>query len=350
MKYKLSILLAVLLLLNTMLPILAIQPSASGEVWILAPEIKGPPQPAQEIPWGLVRIGAPDAWQTSTGLNVEVAVLDTGVDKNHPDLSLNIKWGLSVVGDTYSENYRDWRDKNGHGTHVTGTIAALFNDIGVVGVGYNISIYAIKVLSDSGFGSWIDVAEGIYAAVYGPDGILDSDGDGLVAGDPDDDAAEVISMSLGGFSYSAELDEAVKFAYSVGVVLVAAAGNEGDDGVTYPAKFPEVIAVAAIDSSDNVPSWSSKGPEVELAAPGVDILSTLPNSRYGSYSGTSMAAPHVAGTVGLVIAKLISSGVSYTVEDIRTLLRDTADDIGPAGWDSESGYGVVRADLAVAQA
>jgi len=263
---------------------------------------------------------------------------------------LNIKWGISVVGDKESTLYRDWDDKNGHGTHVAGTIAALNNDVGVVGVGYNIEIYAIKVLDNSGMGTWEDATDGVWWAIKGPDGIIDKDGDGIVAGDPDDDAAEVISMSFGGFSYDEAFHQAIIAAYNYGIVLVAAAGNEGDDGVTYPAKFDEVIAVAAIDENDEVPSWSSKGPEVELAAPGVNVLSTVPNNRYESYSGTSMACPHVSGTVGLMISKILAEGRTYTVEDIRDILHQTADDIVSSGKDEASGYGVVRADKAVAQA
>jgi subtilisin family serine protease len=229
----------------------------------------------------------------------------------------------------------------------------MYNDIGVVGVGYNIEIYAIKVINNAGWGYWEDVADGIWWAIKGPDGIIDSDGDGLVAGDPDDDAAEVISMSLGGTeepSPETGVYEAVLAAIDAGIVLVAAAGNEGEDGVTYPAKWTEVIAVAAIDENDNVPDWSSKGPEVELAAPGVDVLSTIPNDWYGYGSGTSMACPHVSGTVGLMISKILAEGRTYTVEGIRDILQTTADDIGPSGWDEASGYGVVRADKAVAAA
>jgi len=308
--------------------------SVKADIWLL-----GKPQPAQVIPWGISRIHAPEAWKTSTGVGVQVAVLDTGVDKDHLDLYVNVKWGISVVGTKESTDYRDWKDKNGHGTHVVGTIAAMYNDIGVVGVAYNIEIYAIKVLSDSGSGTWQDAAEGIYWAMKGPDGII---------GTQDD--AEVISMSFGGFSYDEGFYNAVKAAYKAGIVLVAAAGNEGEEGVTYPAKFPEVIAVAAIDENDNVASWSSKGPEVELAAPGVNVLSTIPNNRYAYYSGTSMACPHVSGTVGLMISKILNKGGNYTVEYIRSILQTTADDIGPTGKDDASGYGVVRADKAVALA
>jgi len=350
----------IIVFLNIALPIGAVQTQSSKpEVWVLGKPAKpGPPlgkgkpsaEPSQVIPWGINRTHAPDAWLTSTGVGVQIAVLDTGVDKDHEDLYVNIVWGISVVGDEESMLYRDWRDKNGHGTHVIGTIAAMNNDVGVVGIGYNISIYVIKVISDSGFGTWQDLAEGIWWAIKGPDGIIDKDGDGVVAGDPDDDAAEVISMSLGGSSYSQEVEEAVKAAYSYGLVLVAAAGNEGEDGVLYPAKFAEVIAVAAIDENDDIPSWSSKGPEVELSAPGVNVLSTIPKDRYDYYSGTSMACPHVSGTIGLMISKMLDAGYTYTIEEIREILHKNADDIGSAGWDSASGYGVVRADKAVAAA
>lgn len=340
MKKHLIILLAVLtfLVISFQSVNVAYAKSINAEIWLLESKSQRT-QPAQVIPWGLNRIKAPDAWSISTGIGVQIAVLDTGVDKDHLDLSVNIKWGISVVGNKNSTEYRDWKDRNGHGTHVIGTIAAINNNIGVVGVAYNVEIYAIKVLDNAGFGTWKDAAEGIDWAMKGPDGIK---------GTPDD--ADVISMSFGGFSYDEGFHNAIKAAYNAGIVLVAAAGNEGDDGVTYPAKFPEVIAVAAIDENDNVPSWSSKGQEVELSAPGVNILSTLPGNKYDSLSGTSMATPHVSGTVGLMIAKIKAEGRTYTVEDIRNILRSTADDIGAPGWDSASGYGVVRADLAVSSA
>jgi subtilisin family serine protease len=349
MKRLLQVLLAALMLLGALIQGVNIaHAQTKPDVWVL-----GRPQPEQMIPWGISRIRAPDAWATSTGVGVQIAVLDTGVDKDHVDLYVNIAWGISVLGDKESTLYRDWKDVNGHGTHVTGTIAAINNDIGVVGVGYNIEIYAIKVISNAGWGYWEDVADGIWWAIKGPDGIIDKDNDGLVAGDPDDDATEVISMSFGGMEEPGPetgVYDAVVAAYNYGIVLVAAAGNEGEEGVTYPAKWAEVIAVAATDEKDNVPDWSSKGPEVELAAPGVDVLSTIPNDWYAWGSGTSMACPHVSGTVGLMTSKIIAEGRTYTVEGIRDILHETADDVGPEGWDEATGYGVVRADEAVATA
>lgn len=186
-------------------------------------------------------------------------------------------------------------------------------------------------------------------AIKDPDGIIDKDNDGIVAGDPDD-AAEVISMSFGVTSYSGEVCKAIQLAYNYGIVLVAAAGNEDWEGVTYPAKFDEVIAVAAVDENDQVPDWISKGLEVELAAPGVNILSTIPKDRYDYYSGTLMAAPHISGTVGLMISRILAENRTYTIDHIRRVLRDTADDIGSDDWDPLSGYGVIRADLATLNA
>lgn len=338
MKKVFCSLLIVAMFASLMIPALIVA-QTTPQVWVVRgpPPGVGPEPSPQEIPWGIERIYAPDAWATTNGSGVQIAVLDTGVDKDHEDLWANIAWGISVVGDKESTIYRDWKDKNGHGTHVTGTIAALYNDIGVVGVGPEIEIYAIKVISDAGFGTWTDLAEGIEWAIKGPDGTVGTDDD-----------AEVISMSLGGTAKSDEVEAACQKAYDLDIVLVAAAGNEGDDGVLYPAKFSTVIAVGATAEDDSVPSWSSKGPEVELGAPGVNVLSTVPRDRYESYSGTSMACPHVSGTVGLMIAKIIVEGRTYNVTYIRTILHDTAEDIGQPP--EAVGYGLVRADKAVAAA
>lgn len=190
---------------------------------------------------------------------IEVAIIDTGIDKDHPDLASNIKWGISVLHGKIGNNFVD---RNRHGTHVAGTIAALDNDIGVVGVAPSVELYIIKALDNGGKGSWSDLVIAIDQAVKGPDGVIDSDGDGVVVGDPDDDAPEVISMSLGGSSAPPELHDVITAAYNYGVVIVAAAGNEGAPTPSYPAAYPEVIAVGAIDSSGNVPSWSNRQPEV----------------------------------------------------------------------------------------
>ncbi len=314
------------------------------------------------IPWGVDYVRAPTVWNTYgvTGYadlngdgqgDIEVAVIDTGADYNHPDLAGNIEWCVSTIGGTLTSNCYDG---NGHGTHVIGTIAALLNGQGVVGVAPDVGIYAIKALNDQGSGTFSDIIAAIEAAILGPDGVLDADGDGIVAGDPDDDAAEVISMSLGGASAPTQLHDIIIRAYNLGIVIVAAAGNEGASQPAYPAAYPEVIAVGAIDSTEQVPWWSNRNPE--FVAPGVDILSTLPGGQYGTMSGTSMATPHVSAVVALIQAARAANGLPLlppgvegdtSTSTVRGVLLNSAKDLGPAGYDSDYGYGAVMADAAV---
>ncbi|WP_052696189.1 S8 family peptidase [Palaeococcus ferrophilus] len=316
-----------------------------------------PSQPPQEVPWGIERVKAPSVWSTTDGSSngvIQVAILDTGIDYDHPDLAANLAWGVSTLRGRVSTKPKDYRDQNGHGTHVAGTIAALNNDIGVVGVAPGVQIYAIRVLDASGRGSYSDIAIGIEQAILGPDGVADKDGDGIIAGDPDDDAAEVISMSLGGSADDSYLHDMIIQAYNAGIVIVAASGNEGASSPSYPAAYPEVIAVGASDINDNIASFSNRQPEV--SAPGVDVLSTYPDDTYKTLSGTSMATPHVSGVVALIQAAHFNKYGTIlpvgTFDDmskntVRGILHITADDLGSPGWDVDYGYGIVRADLAV---
>jgi len=318
---------------------------------------------ADTVPWGVSYIRADQVWSITTGWvdvngdgngEVEVAVIDTGVDVDHPDLAGNIKWCVSVLNGVISSNCNDG---NGHGTHVIGTIAALANGIGVVGVAPRVEVYAIKALRDDGSGSYSDIIMAIDLAVKGPDGVIDADGDGVIVGDPQDDAPEVISMSLGGYSDVPQLKQVIQAAYSWGITIVAAAGNEGYNYPAYPAAYPEVIAVGAVDSSGNVPSWSNRYPEV--AAPGVNILSTYPDNTYATLSGTSMATPHVSATVALIQAARLAYGLpplppgtegDLSINTIRGILHITAVDKGAAGYDKYYGYGVIDAYAAVTAA
>ncbi len=344
--------------------------SSDGLVYTARPSISAPPinppgrdkraTEEQVLPWGVDYIDAEKTWSITTGFvdlngdgdsEIEVAVIDTGVDADHEDLYANIVWGIAVQNGRISSRFDD---KNGHGTHVTGTIAALNNTIGVVGVGPVLEIYAIKALGNGGYGSWSDLIIAIDLAVKGPDRVIDSDGDGVVVGDPDDDAPEVISLSLGGSSPPPELHEAIKAAYSLGIVIVAAAGNEGASTPIYPAAYPEVIAVGAIDSNGNVPSWSNRNPEI--VAPGVDILSTYPRDSYETLSGTSMATPHVSATAALIQAARLANNLPLlppgtendtSTETLRGLLHVTARDAGATGYDELYGYGIVDTYQAV---
>lgn len=266
--------------------------------------------------WGVKRIGAGLVHAAgNTGRSIKVAVLDTGVDYTHPDLSANYCGGWDFVN-----NDPDPMDDRGHGTHVTGTIAALLNGVGVVGVAPDAQIYALKVLGSDGKGYWSWVIAALDWCVQ--------------------NGIQVANMSLGGSS-STTLEQACNRAYAAGVLLVAAAGNSGpgEDTVLAPARYDAVIAVSATDSADQLASFSSTGPAVELAAPGVSIRSTLPGGSYGTASGTSMASPHVAGTAALVWA----ANPTWTNVQVRQRLRETAEDLGTPGWDPQFGHGLVNA-------
>ena len=282
----------------------------------------------QQVPWGISRIGAPSAWSSSTGADVKVAILDTGIQHDHPDLAANVKGGISVVGETDSTDPLDWNDGDGHGTHVAGTVAAVNNDVGVVGSAPDAWLYGVKVLFDNGEGFVSDVIDGIDWSV--------------------ENGMQVLNMSLGTDVHLNSFEDACDQAYEAGLLLVAAAGNEGDGDpdtteLSYPAAYNSVMAVAATDSNDQVPSWSNSGPFVELAAPGVGIYSTHKGSGYTTKTGTSTAAPHVSGTAALVWAW----NPSLTNVQVRSILQQTAEDLGSAGRDTVYGYGLVRADEAV---
>ena len=267
--------------------------------------------------WGVKRIGAGTVHESGNkGRGVRVAILDTGIDSTHSDLNANYKGGYDYVNDD-----SDPMDDNGHGTHCAGIVAAEDDDEGVVGVAPEAYLYAVKVLDSGGSGSLSNVIAGIQWSV--------------------DNSMDVISMSFGSDFRSISLKKACDNAYRSGVLLVAAAGNDGyspgKGNVDYPARYDSVIAVAATESNDNRASFSSTGPDVELAAPGVSVKSTYLGEEYAIKSGTSMACPHVAGTAALVIA---AGG------DVRQCLQDTADDLGAAGKDNLYGYGLVDADEA----
>nr|WP_223700508.1 S8 family peptidase [Sutcliffiella deserti] len=275
---------------------------------------------AQTVPYGIPHIKADTAHaQNVTGSGVKVAVLDTGIDASHEDL--NVVGGASFV----AEEPDALSDGNGHGTHVAGTIAALNNNLGVLGVSYDVDLYAVKVLSGGGSGTLSGIAQGIEWAI--------------------DNDMDVINMSLGGSTGSTTLKQASDNAYNSGIVVVAAAGNSGSffgliNTIGYPARYDSVIAVGAVDSNNNRASFSSVGSQLEVMAPGVDINSTLPGNQYGSLNGTSMASPHVAGAAALILAK--NPGLSNV--EVRQKLRDTATNLGSA---FNYGHGVINVEAAL---
>jgi len=303
-----------------------------------------------EVQWNIEMINATDVWSSYSSYGdaaygysatIRVAVVDTGIDYTHKDLQKAVEWCVASLnnGKTFYRGYSldKCKDLNGHGTHVAGIIAARLNGFGVAGVAPKTILYAVRVLSASGSGYVSDVAKGIIEATKGPD---ENPGTG--------DDADVISMSLGGPN-STTLYNAVKYAYSYNVTLVAAAGNEGASTPSCPACYSEVIAVGAIDQSYNAPDWSNRKPDV--VAPGVNILSTWPRNRYAYASGTSMACPHVSATVALIQALRLATGKpKLTPDEIKGILTLTAIDLGASGYDDVYGYGLVDAYEAVGKA
>jgi len=271
---------------------------------------------ADKVDWGITRIGADKIWDKSTGSGIKVAVIDTGVDLLHTDLSANISTGYDFVNNDASP-----MDDNGHGTHVAGIIASVQNGIGVIGAANTAKIMPVKVLNNQGYGYLSDVAKGIYYAA--------------------DNGARVINLSLGAPSDSLTLKAAVDYAVKKGVVIAAAAGNDSGQTCSYPAAYASVICVVATDSYNKLASFSNIGGE--LAAPGVYNYSTYPGNLYKYMSGTSMSTPHVAGSVAVVMS-LCKDCTSTQVKDI---LHNTAVDLGVTGKDSIFGYGLVDLVAAV---
>ncbi|WP_418284934.1 S8 family serine peptidase [Halorubrum sp. DTA46] len=272
-----------------------------------------------------------------TGEGVDVAVIDTGIDARHETLEANLGEGYATAdaacttdcgggpfggGNDIDECLAEWDDDNDHGTHCAGTVAAADDGTGVLGVAPDATLHAVKVLACDGSGSFDDIAAGIEWSA--------------------DQGHDVQSMSLGADSDSEVVKDALQYAADRGVVMVAAAGNDGPctDCVGFPARDERVIAVSATDANDALADFSSTGPEVELAAPGVDTLSTVPRDGYAEFSGTSMACPHVSGAA----AQVIADGTTDR-DAVRSTLLDAADDIGLD--DDEQGAGRLNVASAV---
>lgn len=281
--------------------------------------------------WNVGRVGAPAAWDSTRGdPNIKIAVVDSGVDAEHPDLAgrVDVANGFNLVDDT-----NDTSDVIGHGTHVAGIAAATAdNALGVAGIADGCTILPVKVVGPNGTAASVDIAEGIRHAV--------------------DNDAKVINLSLAGYSYSQLERDAVAYARSKDVVIVAAAGNDNIYPVSYPARYPDVIAVGSTGSGAGNPrsAFSNFGPQLDLVAPGENIFSTVPTdtipprpSLYEPISGTSMASPHVAGAAAL----LASKNTTWTATQIEAALKASAQDLGISGRDDLYGFGLLRIDRAM---
>ncbi|MFE4036122.1 S8 family peptidase [Priestia sp. YIM B13489] len=266
--------------------------------------------------YGPQKVQAPSAWDvTKSNSSIRIAIVDTGVQLNHPDLTSKLLPGYNFVDGNTNPS-----DGNGHGTHVAGIAAAATNNVsGIAGMAPLASILPLRALDNTGNGTLTNIANAIiYAA---------------------DQGAQVINLSLGGSQGSLTLENAINYAWDKGSVILAAAGNEGANTLTYPAYYENAIAVASTDSNDQKSSFSNYGTWVEVAAPGSNILSTYIGSNYAYLSGTSMACPHVAG-----LAALLAAQGKNNVE-IREDIQSTTDPI--LGTGSYWTYGRINANRAV---
>jgi thermitase len=267
------------------------------------------------LQWDLDKIGTRGAWDTVLGKGAKVAVVDSGIVPDHPDL----KGKIAAQKDTVNNDNVAEDDLVGHGTHVAGTVAAATNNgEGVAAVCPSCKLLVAKSGDHRGF--WdSDVVQGIYWSV--------------------DNGAKAINLSLGFGAKSRILEHSVNYAWQQGVVVVAAAGNDNTDRPSYPAAYGGVISVAATDQADKKASFSNSG-KIDVAAPGVGILSTVPGG-YEAWDGTSMASPHVAALAGLLAAQ------GRTAPEIRRRIERTAVDLGAAGKDKYYGWGRIDAQRAV---
>jgi subtilisin family serine protease len=264
------------------------------------------------IPVGITAVRAPEAHaQLVFGTGVKVAVIDTGIDSDHPDLEAIFKGGINFVTPGNPPE-----DDHNHGTHVSGILAAVINDVGILGMAPNVDLYAVKVLNAMGSGSFSNII-----LAY--------------------DWCVTNGMQVTNNSYGSSADPGTAFetafnaAHNAGIMMICAAGNSGPsaDSVIYPAKFANAVAVSAIDTDNVIAFFSSRGPEVEICAPGVNVNSTLRGGQYGNFSGTSMACPHVAGACALALSK------GLPVAEVRTRLTTTCVELGVPDRDDLYGFG-----------
>jgi len=274
-----------------------------------------PNDPNWEQQWGPKKIQADYAWNTTVGSHsVLIAIIDTGIDYTHPDLAANyVPLGYDWVNDDDEP-----MDDHGHGTHCAGIAAGVTNNAeGIAGIA-QVGIMTEKCLNENGQGYAEDLAKGIIHAV--------------------DQGADILSNSWGSDAPSSLIEDAIEYASSNGVLVCASAGNSGTDALHYPSSYDDVVAVTATDSNDSPAFFTSFGDWVEVAAPGVSILSAIPGG-YGSKSGTSMSCPHVAGVAALILS--LHSNLSNV--QLRQALRYASDDLGEKGFDEYYGYGRINA-------
>ncbi|MBN6192885.1 S8 family peptidase [Aneurinibacillus sp. BA2021] len=273
-------------------------------------------QPNVTFPWNIEMIKAPSVWPKSMGRGVRVGVLDTGIDYTHPALRGRVAGGYNAIAGN-----RHFMDDNGHGTHIAGIIASSSRLAEVYGVSPRSSLYAIKVMNKDGSGRVSDTVRGIEWAI--------------------ENNIQVLNMSLGSSQHSVALEQATRKASQKGMILVASAGNGGSvkelfgSNIDYPARFPWVISVGAVDKNMKRADFSSMGGRLDIMAPGVDIRSTWPGGKYKAESGTSMSAAHVSGAAALLLARYQGmDGIKARNYLLRLNRR--------MGWRSQYGKGLLN--------
>ena len=275
---------------------------------------------SQTTGYQISNFNIPQIWADTEGEGVTIAVLDTGCQVDHPDLI-----GVTIPDRNYMENNTNIADGDGHGTHVTGIVAAQNNSLGIVGVAPKTKVIVMKVLNDEGWGTVESVALAMHAAV--------------------DLNVDVISMSLGMVEPDQMIEAEVQYAYAHNIPIVCAAGNAGDiNGLDYPGRYPQTISVGALNIENLRAAFSQTGAGLDFMAPGVDILSTVPINKYARYSGTSMATPWVAGIVALMISKHRKIGGATpvdTVDQVREHLQKVCVDLADPGRDIYTGFGLI---------
>jgi len=274
----------------------------------------------REHDWWVDQFRAPEVFKRGRGKGIVIAILDTGCDLEHPDLKSQILKAKDFTKSPYGP-----LDVNKHGTHVAGLAAAAENDLGVLGMAPDAKLLIAKCLGDdgSGYDAWI--VNAIKWAIS--------------------EGADILSLSLGSLEPSPRIVDALLKAIAAGLDVVMAAGNEGGLGVGWPAQgVVEGIRVAAADKKNRVPAFSSKGDQVDVAAPGVDLLSCLPGGKWGRMSGTSMATPIVSGLCACIRS---ASKKKLSPAEVKKRIVDSAEDAGAAGKDPSFGHGLLRPDRAM---
>jgi len=284
---------------------------------VLQPTARVITEPQADKQWALNEIDMNGLWQMSTGSSqIRVAVLDTGIDDSHPDLS------GQVVAETNIATSGKPNDSHGHGTHIAGIIAAKDNNEGIIGIAPDCALLNVKVADDMGRCQASDLAEGIIWAA--------------------DNGADVINVSIEIHEPYSKLEKAINYAWEKGSLVVAAAGNGGGDSPVYPASYENCLAVSAIDSDQDLTTLSNHGDWVDLAAPGSEIYSTLPEKSYGYKSGTSFACAHISGIAALLFDLVNDTNDNgRTNDEVADILKSSCQDINLSGI----GSGLINATV-----